>query len=249
MYEKHCSVVAVASLLAFPAVAQEMPPVAPVHMLYCDLVDGKDMDDVMEVAGEFAEYVEGGPYSAWILTPQFRATEATWQVGWLGSWPNGASMGEGMDGWLTNGGEMASEIAEVMDCKYQALASSMTIHAPDGPPDNGVVSFSSCTLEDEATMADGVAAMGTYDAAMLEMADNGAMSWAFIPTLGMGEVDFDFYHVKAWHKYADFGKGYDAYFNGGGWQAAADASEGVVSCDTPRVYDAHLVVKAGSGDD
>jgi hypothetical protein len=236
---------ALAPFMVTPAFAQEMPPIAPVEMFYCDFRDGADMEDLKEVAADFAKWAKKrGDYSAWILTPQFRTTEDTWQVGWLGAWTSGAGMGASMDAYHAEGGELAAAFDEVITCSGHGLASSMEIDAPDGAPDDGAVWFSSCELEDGATMVDALKAHGQYAAAMREMGSDATSSWAFLPTLGGGESNFDYYHVAAWDKYADLGKGYDIYFNGGGMRAMEEATDGVVSCDSPRVYDARLVVSA-----
>jgi len=236
---------ALASCMATPAFSQEMPPITPVEMFYCDFQDGADMEDLKEVAADFAKWAKKrGDYSAWILTPQFRTTDATWRVGWLGSWTSGAAMGAGLDAYQAEGGKLAGAFDEVIACSGHGLASSMEIHAPDGPPDDGAVWFSSCKLEDDATMMDALKAHGQYSAAMSEMGADATSSWAFVPTLGGTDGDFDYYHVAAWNQYADFGKGYDIYFNGGGMAVMEEATAGIVSCDPPRIYDARLVVRA-----
>jgi hypothetical protein len=242
--KKHLAA-AVAAFTVMPAMAQDTAPIVPVEMFYCDLREGAEMSDLKAVAADFAKWAKKrGDYSAWIITPQFRTTEATWQVGWLGSWTSGAGMGAGIDAYRAEGGKLAAAFDEVITCSGHGLASSMEIHAPNGPPDNGLVWFSSCSLEDGASMADAMKAHGRYAAAMRDKGAEGGSSWAFVPTLGGGSPDFDYYHVAAWSRYADFGKGYDIYFNGGGMAVMEEATAGVVSCDTPRIYDAQLVVKA-----
>lgn len=231
----------VAALLSISAQAQESAPVAPVEMFYCDFREDKDMDDLLEVAEEFAEWAaEVNSYAAWIVTPQFRTTETSWQVGWLGSWPSGEAMGLAMDGWRAEGGELAEDFDEVISCAGHGLASSVTIHAPEGPPDDGVVWFMSCELEGDATRGDAIEAYRVYSEALRDAGIN-RMEWAFVPSAGGGEMDFDHYHVAAWHSYAELGEDYDFYFNGPGKDVMA--TDGVVSCDLPRVYDARLVVR------
>lgn len=234
--------------IALPALAQEeAPAVAPVEMFYCDFREGADMDDLKGVAKDFAGWAEKSDnYSAWILTPQFRTNGETWEVGWMGSWPSGTAMGAGMDAYQAEGGKLAAAFDEVITCSGHGLASAMAVHAPKGPGDNGPVWFSSCELEDDATIADAMEAHGQYSTAMRGMGVDDTMSWAFLPTLGGGDVDFDYWHVVAWESYADFGKAYDAYFNNGGQEAMQEATGGVVSCDLPRIYDARLVVKPAS---
>lgn len=235
----------IAACTVIPAMAQESAPIVPVEMFYCDFREGKAMKDLTAVASDFAKWAKKrGDYSAWIITPQFRTTEATWEVGWLGSWTSGAGMGAGIDAYRAEGGKLAAAFDEVITCSGHGLASSMEIHAPSGPPDDGLVWFSSCSLDEDASMADALKAHGQYSAAMRDMGATGGSSWAFVPTLGGGSPDFDYYHVSAWTRYADFGKGYDLYFNGGGLAAMEEATDDVVSCDAPRIYDARLVVRA-----
>jgi hypothetical protein len=122
--------------------------------------------------------------------------------------------------------------------------SSLPIHAPDGPPDDGLVMFASCSLEDGATHEAAIKAHGKASAAMRGKGME-ANSWLFYPGLGMGDVDFDYYLVSTFKDYPALGNTFEVYNNKGGWQDRMAAMKGVTSCDSPRVYDA-VQVRAGA---
>ena len=250
-------VTAIAALLASGAsIAQDKkaeaaaaPAMVPVEIFTCNWRDGKDQGDLAKLNARLKEMMDknNAPYSAWTLTPQFRAGEDGFDIAWLGSWTSGAAMGDMVD---SRGGGEAAELFKsynsVVDCSGgHMLMSSATIHAPDGPPDDGVVMFSSCTVDEDSNME---AAMKAHAKGSADMRGRGSKgySWIFHPALGFGETDFDYYMVVAMDNYAALGKAFDVYMNGGGWGARQKLYDGVVSCDSPRVYDAKLVRKPAS---
>ncbi|MDA8752632.1 hypothetical protein N9M39_00565 [Halieaceae bacterium] len=225
---------------------------APVEMFICRWQEGKDMDDLRKVVSSFNKWADkhDAAYTAWTITPQFRSVSSpddVFHVGWIGAWPDGASMGGGMDAWMSEGGDVAASMAEVVDCSSaHMLAASYVVSAPDGPPDNGIVWFSSCTLEEGATLKDALAAHSKVSADMKAMGSKSS-TWAFVPTLGAGDIEFDYYQVVAHDSYADLGANFDRWFNGGAGAKARAAMDGVASCDSPRLYDAALM-RDGSQD-
>ena len=224
-------------------------PMVPVELYACKWREGKDMGDLGKLNEKFKAMMDknNAPYSAWMLTPQFRAGSDGFDVAWLGSWTTGAAMGKMVDNRV-GGGEAAQlfeSYTDVVDCSDgHMLMSSATLHAPDGPPDNGVVMFSSCTVDDDSNME---AAMKAHMKAGADIRGRGAKSysWLFYPALGFGETDFDYYQVAAFDNYGDLGVAFDAMM-GGGWAARQKLYDGVVSCDSPRAYDARLVHKAAA---
>ena len=80
------------------------------------------------------------------------------------------------------------------------------------------------------------------------MAGKGGQSanWMLWPALGAGDIDFDYYAVTGYASYAQLGKAFETYANGGGWQKAKNELFSVVSCDEPRLYNG-MLVRDGSG--
>jgi len=209
----------------------------PAHINVCSFRDGKDWGDLDKLNEEFAEFVgeEGTDYSYWILTPRFRE-DSEMHFAWLGSWNSGAGFGAGFDNWAANAGKLEQMFADTADCGSNMMAITPIVADPENGPTDGVVWFSRCTLEDDKGLGDAVAAHAKGSAAMMEMGVQ-AQSWAFLPVLGFGDAEHDYYHVATFDSYTGLGAGFDANFNMGGWKARAESMDGVASCASPNLYD------------
>jgi hypothetical protein len=205
-------------------------------------VNGKGMSDLREVIEEFDRFATryDAKYSAWTLTPSFYTAEHRFDVGWLGTWPDGNAFGVSQDIYLKQGGEVIAAFNEVMDCSArQELISSVVVHAPDGPPANGVVLFSPCTLLEGKTLNDAYQASKTMANIMVGMGSK-ASQFMFYPSLGSGEIDFDFWRVTTFNNYTELGTAADTFYNGGGWNKTREILGSVASCGSPTAYDANL---------
>jgi hypothetical protein len=80
---------------------------------------------------------------------------------------------------------------------------------------------------------------------MMEAGAPEAASWVFLPGLGFGDVDFDYYQVVSWPTYTGFGSAFDAFFNNGGWKAQTEAMTDTVECQSPNLYDSRLMHAPG----
>ncbi len=219
----------------------------PVEFFACNWQDGKGMADLKKVAANFSKWADSNDsgYSAWILTPQFHSANLGFEVGWLGSWPDSNAFGKSMDAWLSGGRELAGEFAKVVDCSIShETAASVVIDAPDGPPGNGLVMFSQCTLNEGVSPSQAIPAHRKAAAAMKELGSKGA-SWIFLPGMGTSAEGFDYWAVLAYQNYTDFGAAIEMYLNGGGREKVMAARSPVASCGSGTVFDAHLV-RAGA---
>ncbi|MEQ8517391.1 MAG: hypothetical protein RIC38_17465 [Chromatocurvus sp.] len=222
------------------ASAQMTSTYAPINLYGCVLNDDSSWDDVAELDKDLMNWMKKSDpsQSLWQLTPQWRGAEGEFDLGYLGAWESGKSMGEGMAAWTTSGREVAMAYGEKMECSHSLMASMTVIEPATSPPGDGVIWFSECTLADGATLKDAAAAHKAYGEAITEktgMESGGA--WMFMPTLGTGDLEFDYYHVAGFDGYAALGSGFDAHFNEDGWKAMGSAYDGVVSCTIPNVYD------------
>jgi hypothetical protein len=57
---------------------------------------------------------------------------------------------------------------------------------------------------------------------------------------GGGDENYDYKIVTAHPDYVSLGNDHNNYTNGEGWKVGREMSQGVVSCNTPRVYDSVL---------
>ena len=162
--------VAVALSTAMPALADNHGAnVDPVDMYMCTFREGKGFDDLDKLDARWKKWAaKNDPnQSAWRIVPILRATDDPFEVGYLGSWTTGQAMGAGMGAW-GGGGELLDDYEATIDCN-RGLAASVEVNAPNGPPENGVVWFSSCTVNEGSTQADAFEAHSSVAAALREM--------------------------------------------------------------------------------
>lgn len=218
---------------------------APIEAFFCNMVPGKSMKDLMQVAQRFSKWADknDSSYSAWILTPQFAQFREAPQVIWLGSNPSGNAMGKGLDAWQATGDDIQEAFNAVMQCGAHAVASSVEVNAPDGTPGDGVVMFTQCSIAEGSDWSKAVAAHKKYSAAMRGLGAKNS-NWMFFPMLG-GTTDrgFDYWGVSTFNNWSDFFAAYELYVNGGGWQKGMEALKGVATCEagSPSVWDVKLV--------
>jgi len=224
---------------------QAQDKAVPVEFFACNYEDGKGLADLKKVGKKFSAWAdkEDSKYSAWILTPQFH-NDLDFEVAWMGAWPDGAAFGKSQDGWMSGGKDMANEFAKVIDCSQEhQLVTSAVVNAPKGPPGDGVVMFSACTMVPGVSPVDALPAHRKAAALMKDMGSKG-MSWLFFPGLGSGDIDFTYWRVMAFQNYSDMGAAMELYFNGGGWQKVMGILGGVSTCNTGSAFDAHVVRQA-----
>jgi len=242
------AVIAVSGVLAV-AVSASMPAQAdnhatveldPVELFTCSLKEGKTMDDVRKLDARFVKWADkhDKDYSTWRLQPIFRTLEPgmSFDVGYIGSWNSGKLMGAGMDAWPATNDGLGADYGETMDCSHFLVASA-EVSAPNGPPKDGMVWFSSCTVDEDSSDDAAFAAHKKSSAAMRAKGSK-AQNWLFYPSLGFGKVSFYRYSVASFGSASELGEGFDIYYNGGGWKDVMGATKGVTSCDSPRLYSA-----------
>jgi hypothetical protein len=228
------------------AAARDTPNSSPVEFFACNFKEGKDMKDLKKMADDFSKWAESnnGSYSAWLLTPQFFNEQDMFDVGWLGSWPDGEAFGVGQEKWLTEGGELASAFAEVVDCDNHIMALSQPINAPESTPEDGVLLVYECSLNDGKTLEQAYAAHLESGEAM-KAKGSLAVSWFYTPVLGVGEPNFDYWHLVGFYRYSDLGATMEMYVNKGGEDKARKLIGTTSSCRTPDVYDVTSVRVGG----
>ena len=219
-----------------------MPPMMPVDTYTCDYVDGKGMDDLMEVVKEFNDWADDEDitdYYAALVMPQFFG-ERMFDVGWLGASADGNALGSVMESWVTEGGEVAAMFNEVIDCTSHTQFASMTIRPPanqeDEDDDRFVLTFTNCSPRDENSFAD---VMGGLNAWVEYSSANGFDSaiWMMFPIYGESNNDYAFKVVEGYDDYLSFGNEFELMGNGGHWAKSAEILEPLLDCDIARVYD------------
>jgi hypothetical protein len=231
------------------AQAQAAQP-GPVEAFFCKYQSGKGMSDLMQVAQRFSEWADKNDtsYSAWILTPAYGQFTELPDVLWLGSNPSGNEMGKAQEAWRAGGGDLQKAFDSVIACGGHSVASSVEINAPDGPPGDGVVMFTQCSMDDGSDWTKAVAAHKKYSAAMRTLGAKNS-NWLFFPMIGgTADRDFDYWGVSTFNSWTDYFAAYELYVNGGGWKKGMETLKGAASCKqgSPTVWDVKLVRNGAS---
>lgn len=216
--------------------------VAPVELFACTFKEGKGHADLAKVNEKFAKWSRKNDrgYSSWTITPQFRSNDGEFDVGWIGSWQAGSAMGKGLDSWMKDSDGLGEAYGEVIDCSH-SLVSSVAVNAPAGPPNDGVVWFSSCTLNEGKNHKQAFEAHKKMSAGMRQLGAKG-QSWLMYPVFGFSDIEFDYYSVVTFNNYEELGEAWHQWTNGKGFEKHGADLMSVVTCDSPRVYDARLIV-------
>jgi hypothetical protein len=222
----------------------------PVEAFFCNYQPGKDMNDLMKVTQRFNKWADKNDpsYSAWILTPAYGQFTEIPQLIWLGSNPSGNEMGKAQKSWRANGGDLQKEFDSVIACGGHSVASSVQISAPDGPPGDGVVMFTQCSIDDGSDWMKAITAHKKYSASMRALGAKNS-NWLFFPMIGgTADRDFDYWGVSTFSSWPDYFAAYELYVNGGGWKKGIEALSGAASCNqgSPTVWDVKLVRSAAS---
>lgn len=222
----------------------------PLEAFFCKYQSGKGMNDLMQVAQRFSKWADKNDpsYSAWILTPAYGQFTELPQVVWLGSNPSGNEMGKAQEAWRASGGDLQKAFDSVIACGGHSVASSVEINAPDGPPGDGVVMFTQCSIDDGSDWMKAVAAHKKYSAAMRALGAKNS-NWLFFPMIGgIADRDFDYWGVSTFSSWTNYFAAYELYVNGGGWKKGMETLSGAASCreGSPTVWDVKLVRSAAS---
>jgi hypothetical protein len=214
----------------------------PVEAWTCDYRDGKGAADLDAVITDWNAWMDASDeheYFAITLTPFYFGDDA-FDVGWLGTWPNGEAMGRGMDRWVTEGGELSAKFFQVLDCDSHSNFATAELKSPgEGPaPDNFVLTFSDCTGPESPEAWDqlfsGLADWFAYTT------ENGYLqgNWMMFPVYGGGGAEFDFKMVEGHDNHTQLGQDYQRYIDRRDWDKQGELIGSLMDCDDARVYQA-----------
>ena len=233
------------------AIAEESmapPSFLPLEIYTCNYQKGKDMDDLAKVATKWNAWMdksEGPAYSAYTLVPLYHSEEISFDVAWLGAWPDGETMGAGIEHWLSKGKGMQAEFSRVIKCGTTSNFATLTITPPKESGNIDLAEFSNCKVKEGRTVKEAVGAIRKW---VKYRAESGAdiARWLFFPAYGeSSDADYDFKKVIGYPSYESFGRAYDQFSTGGGYRKYREIFERVMSCDNPRLYDVTTVREYG----
>lgn len=230
------------------ASAQDDPeaglPARPVETYTCKYNDGKSRADLNKVIAEWNAWMDkqgAKDYFAAVITPYYSGDFA-FDVGWLGSWPDGKAMGKGHDMWVSKGADMRAKFSAVLNCSSHSNFVSLNVKQPPKPDpsdDDAVVTFSNCSIKDGKTFDDLMAAQQAWNTYADANGFTGG-AWVMFPLFGESDNDYDFKFVESSPDFTTFGADYQR-MSDGAWQKGEELFEPVVDCDHGRVYTARVV--------
>lgn len=189
----------------------------PVEVYTCKYTDGMGPADLDAVTAKWNTWADGqdlNDYTAWTLVPFYFGPDQEFDYIWLGVSQTAQALGAAQDDWLANGGDVAADFDKVGPCDGHSNFAALELKAPperDDPPDNVVLSFSDCSIEDGKNFADDVAPAISAWTEFRAGQGSEAGHWVFFPVYGGGGEEYDFKYVTGHRTHEEQGIDYDNY--------------------------------------
>jgi len=228
---------------AAPGAAQEKkepagPSVRPMELYGCTYKEGKGFADLEKATAAWNAWMDKtgqNDYWAFYLTPYYHSEELKYDILWAGGWRTGADMGRSLGRYVSEGGAAAAGFAAAVSCTAVTNFALMDLSEAPNPPESGPITFSNCTVAKGRKFPDALAAVKAWIAYEKEHGIEGD-DYILFPALGeSSKADYSFKWVTS-ATWDSFGKGYDQYGTGGGWKTADELFDGLLDCDSSRLY-------------
>ena len=213
--------------------------IRPMEIYACKFKEGKGMADLQAVSTKFNAWMDStGQHNYWafLLTPYYHSQDQDFDVAWAGGWRTGVDMAREIQRWVEEGGPVAGEFDKVVTCNDIANYALMDLSPAPNPPDSGPVTFTNCTVQGGAQVPRR-ARRGQRLDRLREGARHHARTTTCSsrPTASRATAKYSFKWVTT-SSWDDWGKSYDQYGTGGGWARATELYDGLLDCDSGRVY-------------
>lgn len=214
-----------------------VPQFRPVEMWACTFNDRKDQDDMDNVYDMIREGSSDSPYAAWQLNPYFVGTRIQqFDFLYLGAWASASDMGAGLASDL--GSSDADEAWEdAVTCGGMMFASLRIQEAPQtgGAGDGFILTVQDCKTGKGVSSAQALSAIRAYNDYRVA---NGMTipTFAWFPTAGDGDADFDFKLAHAYQDAQGWGNANQWLIDNMAYQTRSQLTDGIVDCDESRVY-------------
>lgn len=217
-----------------------MGKVLPIELFACKFVDGQDAGDLEGVIKRWTRYMDErniSNYAAWTLTPYYYGPDQDFDVIWMGAYTDGNAMGTGTDQWLAEGGDIADDFAEVLDCDgHIGLSSAMYKSPPNNEtPASSFITMMDCEMNEGTRYSDVKKAEIKWAEHMTGEGSTGG-TWHWFPTFGGGDAEYDYKVVAAYASFTELGADWERSANGGGREASTAIFGDIDECDDRRVY-------------
>lgn len=244
------SLLALVSFSTAQAQDDDSNSVVPVELYLCSFAEGRGQADLAVATAAWNKWADGrgmNNYSAWTLTKFYAGADQDFDYIWLGVAPTAKELGAIQDDWLANGSEAAAEFDKVGPCDTHSNFASVNFKQPpqsDDPPDTIVLSFSDCTIAEGKNFDDVAPAITAWTDYRTEQGSESG-HWIMFPAYGGGGEDFDFKWVAGYASHEAQGVDWDNYDG----ELDSTLFDGLLDCDSSRVYNATNIRRAASDDD
>ena len=243
---KLISIVGLALLASAPALADHhaAPRMSAIEGFFCNINDGKGMDDVMKVSAKWSDWASenfSSPYAAWVMAPVAANKQAfDYDYFWLGVSKNHSDLGTVGDEWIAKGGSMQKQFDKTVACENHIIFSSMEVKPLASREKPGFVQLSSCQFTENGNMASLMAADKKWSAWMDKNNVPGGI-YRWFPGVGWSPNNqTDLFSVYTAESMAERGEAHDMIM-AGGLQAFEEIYGDVMACDSPQLYMAQPV--------
>ena len=180
----------------------QVPVYGGVSALACDYVEGRDIDDLLQVSEKWNGWAAKNfskVYTGNVLTPHYYDESAA-DVYWVGFSPSFTDQGIVQREWQTKGAKMQEEFDSVMTCKSHSQFAWVQVRDESGDTDTGIVDFSACKMSPGTTRAE-LAAADTQMGEFLSKVESSVRIYRWYPLQGTGEESrgIDYFQAN-WHE-------------------------------------------------
>ena len=180
----------------------QVPVYGGVSALACDYVEGRDIDDLLQVSEKWNGWASKNfskVYTGNVLTPHYYDESAA-DVYLVGFSPSFSDQGIVQREWQTKGAKMQEEFDSVMTCKSHSQFAWVQVRDESGDTDTGIVDFSACKMSPGTTRAE-LAAADTQMSEFLSKVESSVRIYRWYPLQGTGEESrgIDYFQAN-WHE-------------------------------------------------
>ena len=211
----------------------QVPDYGGVEVFGCDFAEGKDIDDLLEVAKKWngwASKNNSQPYSGYVLQPYYYdgLDDDTY---WVGFSPSLAAQGIVQSEWMSKGGKLQQEFDSVAPCKsHLQLAWIRVFDETENPSPQGVVDAAGCTMlpgGSQEKLASADAKMNAFNAQI----GNSIRVYRWYPMQGANADAPDFYQMQWYDSLEAKGAIADSFINNGGVQLQTALYGEIMQCE------------------
>ena len=219
------------------------PTYRPAETFTCSYLDGKGRADLDKVVAQWNKWMDdrdAGDYFAAVATPYYFG-EWAFDIGWLGVWKDGTSMGTGTHAWINEGSEVNAAFSDVLTCDSHTGFASMMVQQPsqnDEPDGDFVLTFQNCSMKEGREFDEYLTAQEAWNVYADEHGIEGG-TWVWFPIWGETD-DYDFKLIYGEDDFTEVGANWQKFAEGH-YRKSEELFADLLDCDVGRVYLGEMV--------